>query len=156
MSIILQVVHQLHLVVGTTSVARSSSLGPIWDARCICMNIMKVTQDIQRHNGELNIKWEDTVNNHTLALVIYTLSTSNINTFKRQQHFIYLRNTTMTLQVRAFYLFGYGFSLVLLLITHKHHRQHKFNRGHKCQCLRNSYIALLDKGTYKTRHTCHL
>jgi hypothetical protein len=29
MSIILQVVHQLHLVVGTTSVARSSSLGPI-------------------------------------------------------------------------------------------------------------------------------
>jgi hypothetical protein len=28
MSIILQVVHQLHLVVGTTSMARSSSLGP--------------------------------------------------------------------------------------------------------------------------------
>jgi hypothetical protein len=27
-SIILQVVHQLHLVVGTTSLARSSSLGP--------------------------------------------------------------------------------------------------------------------------------
>jgi hypothetical protein len=87
MSIILQVVHQLHLVVGTTSVAQSSSLGPIWDARCICMNIMKVTQDIQRHSGELNIKWEDTVNNHTLALVIYTLSTSNINTFKKTTTF---------------------------------------------------------------------
>jgi hypothetical protein len=28
MSIILQVVHQLHLVVGTTSLARSSPLGP--------------------------------------------------------------------------------------------------------------------------------
>jgi hypothetical protein len=40
-STILQVVHQLHLLVGTTSLARSSSLGPKWDARCICMNIMK-------------------------------------------------------------------------------------------------------------------
>jgi hypothetical protein len=87
MSIILQVVHQLHLVVGTTSVARSPSLGPIWDVRCICMNIMKVTQDIQGHSGELNIKWEDTVNNHKLALVIYTLSTSNINTFKKTTTF---------------------------------------------------------------------
>jgi hypothetical protein len=82
-----QIVHQLHLVVGTTSLARSSSLGPKWDARCICMNIMKVTQDIQRHSGELNVKWEDTVNNHTLALVIYTLSTSNINTFKKTTTF---------------------------------------------------------------------
>jgi hypothetical protein len=48
---------------------------------------MKVTQDIQRHSDELNIKWEDTVNNHTLALVIYTLSTSNINTFKKTTTF---------------------------------------------------------------------
>jgi hypothetical protein len=48
---------------------------------------MKVTQDIQRHNGELNIKWEDTVNNHTLVLVIYTLLTSNINTFKNTTTF---------------------------------------------------------------------
>ena len=47
------------------------------------MNIMKVTQDIQRHSGELNIKWEDTVNNHTLVLVIYTLSAFNINTIKK-------------------------------------------------------------------------
>jgi hypothetical protein len=83
----LQIVHQLHLVVGTTSLARSSSLGPKWDARCICMKIMKVTQDIQWHSGELNVKWEDTVNNHTLALVFYTLSTSNINTFKKTTTF---------------------------------------------------------------------
>jgi hypothetical protein len=48
---------------------------------------MKVAQDIQRHNGELNIKWEDTVNNHTLASVIYTLSASNINTFKKTTTF---------------------------------------------------------------------
>jgi hypothetical protein len=48
---------------------------------------MKVTQDIQGHSGELNIKWEDTVNNHKLALVIYTLSTSNINTFKKTTTF---------------------------------------------------------------------
>jgi hypothetical protein len=33
-----------------------------------------VAQDIQRHNGELNIKLEDTVDNHTLVLVIYTSS----------------------------------------------------------------------------------
>jgi hypothetical protein len=38
------------------------------------MNIMKVAQDIQRHNGELNIKLEDTVDNHMLSLVIYTSS----------------------------------------------------------------------------------
>jgi hypothetical protein len=34
----------------------------------------KVAQDIQRHSGELNIKLEDTVNHHMLALVIYTSS----------------------------------------------------------------------------------
>jgi hypothetical protein len=33
-----------------------------------------VAQDIQRHSGELNIKLEDTVDNHTLVLVIYTSS----------------------------------------------------------------------------------
>jgi hypothetical protein len=48
---------------------------------------------------------------------------------------MYLRNTTMTPQVRALYLFGHGFSLVLLLIAQKHHRAHKFNRGHRHQCL---------------------
>jgi hypothetical protein len=47
----------------------------------------KVAQDIQGRSGELNVKWEDTVNNHTLALVIYTLSTSNINTFKKTTTF---------------------------------------------------------------------
>jgi hypothetical protein len=41
------------------------------------MNIMKVTQDIQRHSGELNIKWEDTVNNHTLAIAIYNVGDHN-------------------------------------------------------------------------------
>jgi hypothetical protein len=40
------------------------------------MNIMKVAQDIQVHGGELNIKLEDTVNHHTLALVIYTSSSA--------------------------------------------------------------------------------
>jgi hypothetical protein len=34
----------------------------------------KVAQDIQRHSGELNIKLEDTIENHMLALVIYTSS----------------------------------------------------------------------------------
>jgi hypothetical protein len=50
-----------------------------------------VAQDIQRHSGELNIKLEDTVDNHMLALVIYSLSTFNINAIK---HVIYLRNTS--------------------------------------------------------------
>jgi hypothetical protein len=41
----------------------------------------KVAQDIQRHNGQLNIKLEDNVDNHMLALAIYTsLST------QRQHH----------------------------------------------------------------------
>jgi hypothetical protein len=43
----------------------------------------KIAQDIQRHSGELNIKLEDTVDNHMLALVIYTLSAFNINTIKK-------------------------------------------------------------------------
>jgi hypothetical protein len=34
----------------------------------------KVAQDIQRHSDELNINLEDTVDNHTLALAIYTSS----------------------------------------------------------------------------------
>jgi hypothetical protein len=34
----------------------------------------KVAQDIQGRSGKLNHKMEDTVNNHTLALVIYTSS----------------------------------------------------------------------------------
>jgi hypothetical protein len=51
------------------------------------MNIMKNNTRYTRHSGELNIKWEDTVNNHTLALVIYTLSASNINTFKKTTTF---------------------------------------------------------------------
>ena len=32
----------------------------------------KIAQDIQRHSGELNIKVEDTADNHMLALLIYT------------------------------------------------------------------------------------
>jgi hypothetical protein len=85
----------------------------------------KIPQDIQRHSSELIINLEDTVNHHTLALVIYALSAININTIKKMTHFIYLRNTKITSQVRAFYLFGYEFSLVLLLIAQKHHRPHK-------------------------------
>jgi hypothetical protein len=54
------------------------------------MNIMKVTQDIQRHNGELNIKLEGTINNHMLALVIYTLSAFNINTIGKTTTFYLL------------------------------------------------------------------
>ena len=34
----------------------------------------KIAHDIQRHSGELNIKVEDTVNNHMLELAIYMLS----------------------------------------------------------------------------------
>jgi hypothetical protein len=57
------------------------------------MNIMKVTQDIQRHNGELNIKWENTADNHMLALVIYTLSTFSINTIKKTTNILYIYAT---------------------------------------------------------------
>jgi hypothetical protein len=53
---------------------------------------------------------------------------STLTSMKRQQYFIYLRDTTTTSQVRVFYLFGYDFSLVLLLIatTQVQPRQLKF------------------------------
>jgi hypothetical protein len=47
----------------------------------------KITQDIQRHHGELNVKLEDTIDNHMLALVIYTLSAFNINTIEKMTTF---------------------------------------------------------------------
>ena len=59
----------------------------------------KITQDIQRHHGELNVKLEDTIDNHTLAFVIYTLSASNINTFKKTTPFYLFTHTTTTSQV---------------------------------------------------------
>jgi hypothetical protein len=34
----------------------------------------KIAQDIQRRSGELNVKVEDTADNHMLALLIYTSS----------------------------------------------------------------------------------
>jgi hypothetical protein len=59
----------------------------------------KVAQNIQRHSGELNINLEDIVDNHTLAFVIYTLSASNINTFKKTTPFYLFTHTTTTSQV---------------------------------------------------------
>jgi hypothetical protein len=39
------------------------------------MNMMKVAKDNPKiDDSELNIKWRDIVNNHTLALVIYMSS----------------------------------------------------------------------------------
>ena len=47
----------------------------------------EIAQDIQRHGGKLNIKLEDTVDNHMLALVIYTTSAFNINTIRKTTTF---------------------------------------------------------------------
>jgi hypothetical protein len=65
------------------------------------MNILKVAQNIQRHSGELNINLEDTVDNHTLAFVIHTLSASNINTFKKTTPFYLFTHPTTTSQVKT-------------------------------------------------------
>jgi hypothetical protein len=63
----------------------------------------------------------------------------------------------MTSQVRTLYLFGYGFSLVLLLIAQKHHRPHKPNQDNVS--LNTTYASIitellyhnpLEQETYKT------
>ena len=65
----------------------------------------KVAQNIQRHSGELNINLEDTVDNQTLAFVIYMLSASNINIFKKTTPFYLFTHTTTTSQVTTFTTF---------------------------------------------------
>ena len=97
---------------------------------------------MQRHSGELNIKWEDTVNNHMLALVIYTLSTSNINIFKKTTTFYLFTQHHYDITGTRILFVWIQLFISSLLIAHKHHRQHKSNRGHKRQCLRNSYITM--------------
>jgi hypothetical protein len=106
------------------------------------MNIIKVTQDMQRHSGELNIKWEDTVNNHTLALVIYTLLVININTIKRTTTFYLFtqRNYDITsmrilfVWIRLFISFSSDHT--------KASQQHKFPKIPMRQCLWNFYIVI--------------
>jgi hypothetical protein len=110
----------------------------------------KIAQDIPRHSGELNIKVEDTVNNHTLALVIYTLSTSNINTFKKTTTFYLFTQPNYNITGTRIYFSCYGFSLVLLLITQKHHK-HKFNRGSTHQCR----WTPLSQSTTASKHINH-
>ena len=66
------------------------------------MNIMKVTQDIQRHNDELNIKWENTADDHMLALVIYTSSSAQHHTTGRTTINTYINQRNTTSQVQAF------------------------------------------------------
>jgi hypothetical protein len=67
-----------------------------------------------RHSSELNTKLYDTVNNHTLALVIYTLSAFNINTIKKMttfylftQHDYYITSTRIYYAHLSHHLFSY-------------------------------------------------
>jgi hypothetical protein len=77
----------------------------------------EIAQDIQRHSGELNIKLEDTIDNHMLALVIYTASTFNINTTGRTTITTYNQPTQNDITSTSIYLIVYGFALVLPLIA---------------------------------------
>jgi hypothetical protein len=88
----------------------------------------KVAQDIQRHSGELNIKLEDTVDNHMLALVIYTLSAFNINTIKKTTIFYLFTQHKYDITSTRIYYAQLSHSCVLLLTTKEQPRQRKFNR----------------------------
>jgi hypothetical protein len=118
MSIILQVVHQLHPVVGTTSLAWSSSVGPKWDARCICMNIMKISQDIQLHGSELNTKF---LRHHKqpYASISYLHFIERTTSTPLEGRWLLpiINQHKQDITSMNIYLICYGFSLVLLLIT---------------------------------------
>ena len=88
----------------------------------------EIAQDIQRHSGELNIKLEDTVDNHMLALVIYTLSAFNINTIKKTTTFYLFTQHKYDITSTRIYYAHLSHSFVLLLTTQEQPRQHKFNR----------------------------
>jgi hypothetical protein len=61
----------------------------------------KVAQDIQRHSGQINIKLEDTVDNHMLALAVYTSSSTQHQHHWKGRRLIPIinqRNTTSHIQ----------------------------------------------------------
>jgi hypothetical protein len=106
---------------------------------------------MQRHSGELNIKWEDTVNNHTLALVIYTLLAININTIKRITTFYLFtqRNYDITsmrilfVWIRLFISFSSDHT--------KASQQHKFPKNtYASMSMELLYRNQLEQETYKT------
>jgi hypothetical protein len=87
---------------------------------------MKVAPDIQRHSGELNNKLEDTIDNHMLALVIYTLSAFNINTIKKMTTFYLFTQHDYDITSTRIYYAYLNRSFVLLLTVQEQPRQRKF------------------------------
>jgi hypothetical protein len=88
----------------------------------------EIAQDIQRHSGELNIKLEDTVDNHMLALVIYTASAFNINTIRKTTTFYLFTQHDYDITSTRIYYAHLNHSFVLLLTTQEQPRQRKLNR----------------------------
>jgi hypothetical protein len=88
----------------------------------------EIAQDIQRHSGELNIKLEDTVDNHMLALVIYTASVFNINTIRKTTTFYLYTQRDYDITSTRIYYAHLNHSFVLLLTTQEQPRQRKLNR----------------------------
>ena len=68
-------------------------------------------------------------NDYTQALAIRMLSAFIINTINKTTIFyLFTQHKYDMTSTRTFYLFGYDFLLVLLLIAQKHHRPHKSNQ----------------------------
>jgi hypothetical protein len=88
----------------------------------------EIAQDIQRHSGELNIKLEDTVDNHMLALVIYTATVFNINTIRKTTTFYLYTQRDYDITSTRIYYAHLNHSFVLLLTTQEQPRQRKLNR----------------------------
>jgi hypothetical protein len=80
-----------------------------------------------RHSSELNTKLQDTVNDHTLALVIYMLSAFNINTIKKTTTFYLFTQHNYDITSTGIYYANRSHSFVLLLTTQEQSRQRKFN-----------------------------
>jgi hypothetical protein len=88
----------------------------------------EIAQDIQRHSGELNIKLQDTVDNHMLALVIYMASMFNINTIRKTTTFYLFTQRDYDITSTRIYYAHLNHSFVLLLTTQEQPRQRKLNR----------------------------
>jgi hypothetical protein len=88
----------------------------------------EIAQDIQRHSGELNIKLEDTVDNHMLALVIYMASAFNINTIRKTTTFYLFTQCDYDITSTHIYYAHLNHLFVLLLTKQEQPRQRKLNR----------------------------
>jgi hypothetical protein len=94
------------------------------------------------------------VNNHTLALVIYTLSAFNINTIKKTSTFyLFTQHDYDIISTRIYYA-HLNHSFVLLLTTQEQPRQRKFKYDLGIHVYETFMSTPTREETYKTLHIC--